>query len=168
MRGLLLLCLAVLAVSSACGGEGGGSAPARESGSEATEAAIEFKKRVELDDVLAMCRRHGVRPTQLITWFSFANEEITSALVVQPGMSDAEITREFRQASVGAPGEMEGGLPLTDAQRTNIEEVNKQLRTGRLYVRRMLAAGTAEALQSLREEASVRSVFLKPDKPFGQ
>lgn len=167
MRGFLLLSLAALAVSSACGGEAGTSA-AEESGSEATEASIEFKKRVELDEVLAMCGRHGVRPTQLITWFSFADEDITSAVVVQPGMSDAEITKEFRQASIGTPGEMEGGLPLTDAQRSNIEEVNKRLRTGRLHVRRMLAAGNADALQSLREEASVRSVFLKPDKPFGQ
>jgi hypothetical protein len=165
MRGFLLVSLAALAVSAACGGQSGNSA-AEGSESEATEAAIEFKKGIELDEVLAMCRRHGVRPTELTTRFSFAEEEIESAVVVLPGMSDSDITREFRQ-SVGTPGDLEGGL-LTDAQRSNIEEANRRLRTEPLRVRRMLAAGSADVLEALREEASVRSVFLKPDKPLGQ
>jgi hypothetical protein len=99
-----------------------------------TEANIRFERPISLADVLAMCRRLAVRPTQLISRMRLGGESMTRGVMVDSGMGEEAISKRFREA--GAPANV--------------------------LVNEMYATGDAGDLQGLNQEPGVRRVFLKP------
>jgi hypothetical protein len=98
-----------------------------------TEAGVDFEPPVSVEDALAICRRHRVTPTQLISHTTVGGESLTTGVMVDPGMSEEAIAEEFRHAGGPAP-----------------------------LIGQMYATGNAGDLQALKSEPAVHTVFLKP------
>jgi hypothetical protein len=110
------------------------------------EAGVAFKPPMVLSEVLDLAHEHQVQPTELIMELRLLGETISSGVVVEAGMSDADIERRVRESVSKITGGME-----------------RSMRAEPLHIHRMLASGSADDLLSLRNEAGVSAVGLKSE-----
>jgi hypothetical protein len=155
--------LMILVFSAGCGGEK--TSPEAEP-SRQTEAGIELRHPVEISRLLAWARAHGIRPAELNVDYELQTETIASGHIVQPGMTDAQIARAYKDDSVATLDEvasvMKNDPGITAEQRANVAEAKRRAASGPALVDSLTARGTADALHALEDDPLVESVFVRP------
>jgi hypothetical protein len=82
--------------------------------------------------------------------FPLRGETISTHVVVDESMSDADIERRVRESATSLTEGMDGSM-LSGFQKANLQEVRQRARAGPLRIQRMRASGSADDLRSLSE-----------------